>query len=506
MGMGRLFTPDVPFDPFSIRNLMMAMPSWSTAPVGMNGLTSNVPQYTPSFQAPVSPDSAAQAARAIAANPQNAPAILNQLVSNPNNRVFPPGFWFRDPAGSIPGRLVLQFTTPGPSTAPPSPAVLAGMQAFAHQVQAQANNPNSPMGKSIALGKAENSPASQKYGPGLGMMLEAQQMAAQRDVQIGLELRRIQQSNLNLQQRLAMDVQFIEWTNENIKQTNARVLPVLTAITGLELGTEHEKWKSWWMDQLDLSQGVSRPKVKATYRDAVTDATGAISAASSPMPERPAGVTEAVPVPTTSVAMRACFAAGTPVHTIDGPKPIESLKVGDRVLSQHPSTGSLEYQPVLATHRNKPAPTLRIMVGAESIDATELQRFWVAGKGWTMARDLKAGDRLRMLGGAMPVASIAKARTQPVYNVDVAGSTDLLVGADGLLVHDFGFVPRGPGAIRSPARADRTIGLRQALAPRAGCSAPRSPAPRRGRPARAPARRDRSRSPGYRCPARSGRA
>ena len=121
-----------------------------------------------------------------------------------------------------------------------------------------------------------------------------------------------------------------------------------------------------------------------------------MSAASSPMPERPAGYTEAVPVPTTSLAVRACLASGTSVHTIDGPKPIESLDVGDRVLSQHPSTGSLEYQPVLATHRNKPAPTLRIAVGAESIDATELQRFWKAGKGWTMARDLKAGDRLRM--------------------------------------------------------------------------------------------------------------
>ena len=115
------------------------------------------------------------------------------------------------------------------------------------------------MGKAIQLGKIENNPANQQAGTALGMMLEAQQMAAQRDIQIGLELQRIRQSNLNLQQRLAMDVQFIEWTNENVKQTNARMLPVLTAITGLDLGTEHEKWKSWWMDQLDLSQGVSRP-------------------------------------------------------------------------------------------------------------------------------------------------------------------------------------------------------------------------------------------------------
>ena len=31
-GPGRLFTPDVPFDPFSVRNLVMAMPPWTTSP------------------------------------------------------------------------------------------------------------------------------------------------------------------------------------------------------------------------------------------------------------------------------------------------------------------------------------------------------------------------------------------------------------------------------------------------------------------------------------------
>ena len=38
-------------------------------------------------------------------------------------------------------------------------------------------------------------------------------------------------------------------------------------------------------------------------------------------------------------------------------------------------------------------------MGGETIVATGIHRFWKAGKGWTMARDLKAGDRLRMIGG-----------------------------------------------------------------------------------------------------------
>ena len=40
-----------------------------------------------------------------------------------------------------------------------------------------------------------------------------------------------------------------------------------------------------------------------------------------------------------------------------------------------------------------PPPTLRITIGGESIVATGIHRFWKAGKGWTMARELKAGDR-----------------------------------------------------------------------------------------------------------------
>ena len=48
----------------------------------------------------------------------------------------------------------------------------------------------------------------------------------------------------------------------------------------------------------------------------------------------------------------ACFAAGTPVHTIDGPRAIDQLQVGDRVLSQDTTTGALSFQPVVAIHHN----------------------------------------------------------------------------------------------------------------------------------------------------------
>ena len=61
---------------------------------------------------------------------------------------------------------------------------------------------------------------------------------------------------------------------------------------------------------------------------------------------------------------------------------------------------------MLATHVNGPSNALRISFGEETIVATGIHRFWQAGKGWVMARDLKPGDRLRMIGGIAKVESI----------------------------------------------------------------------------------------------------
>ena len=95
------------------------------------------------------------------------------------------------------------------------------------------------------------------------------------------------------------------------------------------------------------------------------------------------------------------------VHTIDGPRPIESIRVGDRVLSQGDVDGPARVSsPCWPSHHNRPAATLRITIGGETIVATGIHRFWKAGKGWTMARELKAGDRLRTLGGTVAIASI----------------------------------------------------------------------------------------------------
>ena len=109
----------------------------------------------------------------------------------------------------------------------------------------------------------------------------------------------------------------------------------------------------------------------------------------------------------------------------------------------------------MAIHRTETAATIRIAVDGETIVATGIHRFWKAGKGWTMARDLKAGDRLRMPGSLVEVRVGRRGQDQAVYNLDVAENGDFFVGRQGVLVHDSNFVKPVARTVRFPTRPDR---------------------------------------------------
>jgi hypothetical protein len=193
---------------------------------------------------------------------------------------------------------------------------------------------------------------------------------------------------------------------------NSRAVGALEGITGQALGEDGEGWKEWFADEQGYSyrrpSGSERPKrtlVQWTHGDS---------------------------------SWHSCFAAGTPVKTIDGDRPIEMLKVGDRVLTQDAETGALDFQSIVAIYHNRPNATLRLDLEGrgEAVVATPIHRFWKAGLGWVMARDLKAGDVIRSVGGTARVTSVEKDRVQPVYNLEVASGRSFFVGRTGLLVHD----------------------------------------------------------------------
>ncbi len=250
--------------------------------------------------------------------------------------------------------------------------------------------------------------------------------AAQNTSTIALALEATQERIDSLERGIVDDVRLIEETNAQINETNDRLIPILASLTGQNFGVDQAVWQKWWSEQLGYVYD-------NRYSDSKTSLSDIVEAPQINLPLPIINVNEVV-------VRHSCFAAGTLVHTLSGPQKIESIAVGDRVLSQHTASGVLSFQPVLATHLTGPAATFRIALAGETIVATGIHRFWTAGKGWTMARDLKAGDRLRMLGGVATIDSIEPGPTQMVFNLNVAENRDFMVGSAGLLVHDYGFV------------------------------------------------------------------
>jgi hypothetical protein len=94
----------------------------------------------------------------------------------------------------------------------------------------------------------------------------------------------------------------------------------------------------------------------------------------------------------------------------------------------------------MVIHHNPPSPTLKLRLGGETLVATGIHRFWKAGSGWTMARDLKPGDTVRTVGGSARLESVEPGKVQLVFNLDVAQNRNFFVGKHGCLVYDFSIV------------------------------------------------------------------
>lgn len=229
------------------------------------------------------------------------------------------------------------------------------------------------------------------------------------------------------QQQLERDVEFIKQHNAPILQTNERVFVVLKKVAEGDLGEAPDAWKKW---ATDLRGYAYMPQRASQDPPTVTEQV--------PLAYQP----QAAPIvvdgpPILAIRERhSCFGGGTPVMTLAGTRPIESLLAGDQILTQDTTTGRLSYQPIVAVFHNPPNQTLRIDLGDESIVATGIHRFWKAGRGWTMARELKPGDTVRSLGGLTKVRSVEADLVQPVYNLQVADGKTFLVGRAGTLVHD----------------------------------------------------------------------
>jgi serpin B len=133
----------------------------------------------------------------------------------------------------------------------------------------------------------------------------------------------------------------------------------------------------------------------------------------------------------TEIEFGICFAAGTPVLTPQGAKPIEELEEGDLVLARDETNveGELEPKRIERVHHRN-AAILELRLRGQVIRTTETHPFFVKGKGWTPANELRPRNFLSTSGGdwvEVDAVRITRA-SEPVYNLRVADHHTYFVG------------------------------------------------------------------------------
>ena len=145
-----------------------------------------------------------------------------------------------------------------------------------------------------------------------------------------------------------------------------------------------------------------------------------------------------------------CFKAGTLVACLDQAgketlKPIEEIEVGDKVLAYDEETGEQGYKEVVRLFRNKTQEWHHVFVNGEEIVCTAEHPFFVDGKGFVPAKELKERDNLLLSDGSK--VEIESLKTEHVeipettYNFEVKDFHTYYVSHSNVLVHNVCYDP-----------------------------------------------------------------
>lgn len=198
--------------------------------------------------------------------------------------------------------------------------------------------------------------------------------------------------------------------NERTEAINARVGTVLRSVSGEEEAETPQDWWTWWNCHNEYKSG---PKSVRRY----------VSRRTQGRPEQ-------------LVMSCECFAPGTIVWTNSGRKAIETIQVGDLVLSQNVETGELGFAPVIQTTIQEPKPLWTLKVGEETFQVTGGHRFWENGPGWRRTKDLRPGSILHTARGSLAVEVLEEGASAPSHNLVVAGTHTYFVGEQAILSQD----------------------------------------------------------------------
>ena len=288
----------------------------------------------------------------------------------------------------------------------------------------------------------------------------------------------------------------VEQLNEVAAERNKRINEVLKIVLGAEPSSEDvASWWRAWQDYNELESDEMKTVVESSTNETYTTVfeqapelpvmqgdlrksqTVTEGRQREPRRENLSRVAESppsagwlrdalnprVPTPRPRPISYECFAPGTLVWKQSGPTPIERIRVGDMVLSQHPTTGELGYRPVLEATVGPLVPVLRVKLQDDEFISTLGHRFWVDGSGWAMAKELRLPTSLHTLQGSTKVEEVAPAEEMECHNLVVDEFHTFVIGKSQLLVHDKtcpqptlaltpGFVPK-PDMARDVAKA-----------------------------------------------------
>ncbi len=142
-----------------------------------------------------------------------------------------------------------------------------------------------------------------------------------------------------------------------------------------------------------------------------------------------------------------CFVEGTYVHTAEGLQAIETVEVGDLILSRDEIAGETALKPVVALINGSERQIWEVTVETidaegtarrETVGTTDEHPWRLVGGDWRETAELEPGDQLVTADGrqAAVVSAIPTGRIERTYNLEVEGFHTYFVGEAAMWVHN----------------------------------------------------------------------
>ncbi len=135
-----------------------------------------------------------------------------------------------------------------------------------------------------------------------------------------------------------------------------------------------------------------------------------------------------------------CFTEDTLIHTKRGLIPIKDVTEKDEVYAYNEDTGKVELRKVKRTFIRESNKLIKVYANNTKIKATTEHPFYVEGKGFIEAKDLRVGDKLKTSDNKVEAvtkleSNILNKRIK-VYNFEVEALHNYFVSKDKVLVHN----------------------------------------------------------------------